>query len=226
MPAHKTQRVRLDSPAGAGRQRYRNAGHWADQDGKMFNPKQHYYVGGNTKVYGAVLFRFRERDFGAVHQVDGVSPGLAGVVCLLRAVVRGRRAALHGARPVGSRPHRGLGQRTLPVAGGEPRAVGIVLDEGMPERSACIRCATCDGFACLVKAKSDAQVVCVEPALRHPNVTLLTHARVRRLETSATANEVTRVLVERDGQSSTTSSCQESEPRLPVARSTPGLSRS
>ena len=54
--------------------RYRNAGHWVDQNGKEFNPKQHYYVGGNTKVYGAVLFRMRERDFGDVYHVDGVSP--------------------------------------------------------------------------------------------------------------------------------------------------------
>ena len=43
-------------------------------NGSQFTPKQHYYVGGNTKVYGAVLFRMRERDFGAVHHVDGVSP--------------------------------------------------------------------------------------------------------------------------------------------------------
>jgi len=54
--------------------RYRNAGRWVDQHGKEFNPKQHYYVGGNTKVYGAVLFRMRERDFHDVYHVDGVSP--------------------------------------------------------------------------------------------------------------------------------------------------------
>ena len=57
-----------------GELRYRNAGLWVDQDGRQFNPKQHYYVGGNTKVYGAVLFRMRERDFGDVNHVDGVSP--------------------------------------------------------------------------------------------------------------------------------------------------------
>ena len=55
--------------------RYRNGGNWVDEGtGKPFNPKQHYYVGGNTKVYGAVLFRFRERDFGEVRHVDGISP--------------------------------------------------------------------------------------------------------------------------------------------------------
>jgi choline dehydrogenase-like flavoprotein len=54
--------------------RYRNAGPWLDQHGNEFVAKQHYYVGGNTKFYGAVLFRFRERDFGVIQHVDGVSP--------------------------------------------------------------------------------------------------------------------------------------------------------
>src|SRR3954462_1107416 len=45
--------------------RYHNSGEWVDQStGETFEPKQNYYVGGNTKVYGAILFRFRERDFG------------------------------------------------------------------------------------------------------------------------------------------------------------------
>src|SRR4051812_27888976 len=54
--------------------RYHNSGEWSDQDGRRFAPKQNYYVGGNTKFYGAVLFRFRERDFGPVQPVDGVAP--------------------------------------------------------------------------------------------------------------------------------------------------------
>ena len=48
---------------------------WYDTVGdREFLPKQHYYVGGNTKFYGAALFRMRERDFGEVTHVDGVSP--------------------------------------------------------------------------------------------------------------------------------------------------------
>jgi choline dehydrogenase-like flavoprotein len=55
--------------------RYRNSGQRTDDDtGTTFTPKQHYYVGGNTKVYGAILFRMRERDFGAVQHVEGTSP--------------------------------------------------------------------------------------------------------------------------------------------------------
>src|SRR5207245_2655201 len=64
--------------------------------------------------------------------------------------------------------------------------LGVMLDEANPRKSACIRCATCDGHPCLVNAKSDAQVVCVDRALEHAKVTLLTNAHVTRLEQSAT----------------------------------------
>ena len=47
---------------------------WYSKDGSAFHPGLHYYVGGNSKVYGAALFRMRERDFGEIVQKDGVSP--------------------------------------------------------------------------------------------------------------------------------------------------------
>jgi choline dehydrogenase-like flavoprotein len=50
-----------------------------------------------------------------------------------------------------------------------------------------------------MSAKSDAQVVCVDPALEHPNVTLMTNAKVRTLRTSTSGREVTGVEVERNG---------------------------
>src|SRR5262249_11964745 len=77
--------------------------------------------------------------------------------------------------------------------------LGVQLDETNARTSKCIRCNTCDGFPCLVSAKSDAQVLCVDPALEHPNVTLLTNAYVERLETSASGTEVSEVVVRRGG---------------------------
>jgi choline dehydrogenase-like flavoprotein len=74
-----------------------------------------------------------------------------------------------------------------------------MLDERSPRRSRCIRCDTCDGHPCLVSAKSDAQVICVDPALQHPNVTLVTGAYVSRLDTDRSGREVTTVHVTRDG---------------------------
>ncbi len=77
--------------------------------------------------------------------------------------------------------------------------VGVMLDEKNPHKSRCIRCNTCDGFACLVGAKSDAQVVCVDEAIKHSNVTLLTNSLVKRLETDVSGREVKSVVVERNG---------------------------
>jgi choline dehydrogenase-like flavoprotein len=90
-----------------------------------------------------------------------------------------------------------LGLRPFPVP------LGIMLDERHRRTSKCIRCATCDGFPCLVQAKSDAQVCCVDPALEYSNVTLLTGALVSRLETDASGREVARVVVERNGVTET-----------------------
>ena len=39
--------------------RYKPHETWYGADGKPFQPGVHYFVGGNTKVYGAALFRLR-----------------------------------------------------------------------------------------------------------------------------------------------------------------------
>jgi choline dehydrogenase-like flavoprotein len=62
-----------------------------------------------------------------------------------------------------------------------------------------VRCANCDGFPCVLHAKSDAEVIAVRPALEHPNVTLLRNAKVVRLETNEAGTAVTEVVVEREG---------------------------
>jgi choline dehydrogenase-like flavoprotein len=76
---------------------------------------------------------------------------------------------------------------------------GIMLDESNPPFSTCIRCSQCDGFPCLVHAKSDAEVLGVRPALEHANVTLLTNSQVTRLETNDGGTAVTEVVVGRNG---------------------------
>ena len=47
---------------------------WIDHKGKPFNPGNYYYVGGNSKFYGAVLMRYREEDFKPLNHLGGVSP--------------------------------------------------------------------------------------------------------------------------------------------------------
>src|SRR5206468_9621382 len=77
--------------------------------------------------------------------------------------------------------------------------VGIMLDEQNRRLSPCVRCATCDGHPCLVNAKADAQVCCVDPALEHENVSMITGAFVSKLETGASGREVKEVHVRRGG---------------------------
>jgi choline dehydrogenase-like flavoprotein len=188
---------------------------WHDKDGQPLHPHTNYYVGGNTKFYGAALFRLRQQDFGELLHEGGISPAWPISYEDLEPYytkaeylyqVHGERGA-DPSEPWASAPYR------FPAVRHEPRIqrlhddltlrglrpfhvpLGIMLDESEPNKSRCIRCETCDGFACLVHAKSDAQVICVDPALDHPNVSLLTNARVTRLLTSASGREVTGVAV-------------------------------
>jgi len=43
--------------------RYISPDTWYDAKGKTFQPQVHYFVGGATKLYGAALYRLREKDF-------------------------------------------------------------------------------------------------------------------------------------------------------------------
>src|SRR6516164_1492350 len=46
---------------------------WEDVGGKPLHPHTNYYVGGNTKFYGAALFRLRKQDFGEIRHYSGIS---------------------------------------------------------------------------------------------------------------------------------------------------------
>ena len=67
----------------------------------------------------------------------------------------------------------------LAAAGHHPfhAPCGVMLDEAEHALQHVRALPDCDGFPCLVHAKSDAEVLGVRPALEHPNVTLLTNAR-------------------------------------------------
>ncbi len=193
---------------------------WNDERGEVLHPHTNYYVGGNTKFYGAALFRLRREDFGEIRHHGGLSPAWPiGYEDLEPYYTEAETLYhVHGERGVDPTEPSASAPYPHPPISHEPRIqqladdfarlglrpfhvpLGVMLDETNPRTSPCIRCRTCDGYPCLVSAKSDAQVVCVDPALAHPNVTLRTGARVTRLETSSTGREVTRVLAEREGQ--------------------------
>jgi choline dehydrogenase-like flavoprotein len=201
------------------KERYLSGEKWLDKDGKEFAPHQQYFVGGNTKFYGAILFRLRERDFGEVRHHGGVSPAWPISYADLEPYYAEaeRLYLVHGqAGEDPTEPPRS-GPYPYPAVSHEPRIqqlhddlvnaghrpfhlpVGVDLDESDPEAGRCVRCDRFDGFPCLTDGKADAHVLCVRPALKHPNVTLRTHARVQRLQTDASGRAVTEVVVDRRG---------------------------
>jgi choline dehydrogenase-like flavoprotein len=203
--------------------KYKAAETWTDKHGKTFAPGIHYYVGGNTKVYGAVLLRMRERDFEAVRHKDGLSPEwpLKYADFAPYYTEAERLYSVHGLRgadpteppcdapyphpPLSHEPRIQQLHDDLERIGRTPfpLPVGIKLVEDDRPASPCIRCDTCDGFPCLVDAKADAHIACVRPALEHPNVTLMTDSLVERLETSPSGREVTGVVVRRGAATET-----------------------
>ena len=54
--------------------RYKAKEQWRDRRGNWVSPGVHYFVGGNTKVFGAAFPRLREADFGEIQHEGGVSP--------------------------------------------------------------------------------------------------------------------------------------------------------
>ena len=196
---------------------------WYDPDGKPFQPQVHYFVGGATKLYGAALYRLRPQDFEELKHVDGVSPAWPLSYddfepWYSKAEQLYQVHGVHGEDPIEGHWSQ---QYPWPAVSHEPRIqqladdltaagyhpyhapCGIMLDEAHRAMSTCIRCTWCDGYPCLVHAKSDAEAIAVRPALASPNVTLLVNAEVVKLETDPSGREVTGVVVARDGAQET-----------------------
>ena len=196
--------------------RYQTSERWLDHRGREFRPYTHYCVGGNTKFWGSVLYRLRREDFQAVEHIDGVSPAwpidydtLAPYYDRAERLyhVRGRHGIdptepARGPYPYEPVPHaEGIGRivEQLRAMGLHPAPLPLgLLRPGEPD--GCILCNTCNSFACKLHAKSEADVVCIRPAIRRPNVTLWTNACARRLHTDESGRRVTAVDVERNGE--------------------------
>jgi choline dehydrogenase-like flavoprotein len=197
---------------------------WTDAKGNTFRPGLHYFVGGNSKVYGGALLRLRERDFGEVVHAGGISPAWPlGYAEFEPYYTQAERLFhVHGQRgedplePWASTPYphppvsheRKIAQldADLRRIGLHPfhLPLGILLDEradgGPTPTSTCMRCSFYDGFPCLLNGKADAQVICIDPMLAaHDNVTLMTNAYVSRLATDASGRKVNAVHVSRGG---------------------------
>jgi choline dehydrogenase-like flavoprotein len=193
--------------------RYKPPGEiWLDGGGRPFAPGVHYVVGGNSKVYGASLPRFRASDFEAVEHHEGTSPawpfGYADLEPYYQEAEELYR--VHGTTgedptepprsapyPYPAVPHEpyvaDLAER-LRAQGVRPASNSMGID--LRPRGSCIRCSTCDGFPCLVDAKSDAETCGIEPALATGNARLQTGTRVHRVVADPSGRRVAELRAE------------------------------
>lgn len=195
-------------------QKYKPNEKWLDEKGKSFTPGVHYIVGGNTKVYGSSLPRFRENDFQQIDHKEGTSPAwpftyqdLEPYYCQAEQLYK-----VHGAtgedptEPPRSQPfpypaltHEkyilNLASK-LTAAGVKPHSNAMGVD--LKSDGKCIRCATCDGFVCKLDAKSDAQTCALDPAIKTGKVKLETNLKVTQVIVKN--GKVDHLLAQKDGQ--------------------------
>jgi choline dehydrogenase-like flavoprotein len=202
--------------------RYKPDEQWHDaHNGGTFQPGVHYFVGGNTKVYGAALPRLRREDFGALEHEGGTAPAWAISYDELEPYYAQAEALynVHGKAGIDPTEAPRSSPFPYPHVPNEPYMeamaeklrgqglhpfflpMGIDLREG----GRCVRCKTCDGFPCQVNAKSDADINAVRPLAEDSRVTLWRRTKALRVLTDSTGRRAVAVEIERDGQHETVS---------------------
>ncbi|AUD05863.1 GMC oxidoreductase [Spirosoma pollinicola] len=202
------------------KERYHTNEVWKTNEGKDLHPGTGYWVGGNTKVYGAALFRLREQDFDELQHEGGISPAwpLKYVDFESYYTAAEQLYQVHGKMGIDPTEPFRTEDYTYPAVSHEPRIqelhdalvndghmpfnmpVAIRLNEADPLNSPCIRCNTCDGYPCMIHAKSDADITCVRPSLDQETVTLLINAKVDQLITSEDGKAIDYINVTIDGK--------------------------
>ncbi|ASW09939.1 FAD-dependent oxidoreductase [Rhizobium sp. 11515TR] len=193
---------------------YRPTEEWLGTDGESFLANNYYYVGGNSKFFGAVMYRYRKEDFDARPHLDGSSPGWPCTYEELEPwyeraekVFRVRGAlGQDPTEPFHSKPYAFAAvpdeesiasvRSRLKRAGVHPASLPLAIDiEAWLHRAK----TGWDAFPNTGVGKIDAEVGPLTEALRHPNVRLLTGAHVLRLETDETGKRVTAAVFVKDG---------------------------
>lgn len=197
--------------------RYKNADTWYNgRTGAPFKPGVYYWVGGNTKVYGACLPRFRASDFEETVHHDGVSPAWPFSYADLEPYYTRAEELFQVHGQVGEDPTEPFHSKPYPYPaldhepaiqaladsfrrqGLHPFRMSNGLDADTPEKRAL--CATSDGAPNQAGLKSDAEKIAINPALESGNVTLMTDTTVTRLVTGPDGRRVVAALAEREGR--------------------------
>ncbi|WP_345989498.1 GMC family oxidoreductase [Chryseobacterium sp. Chry.R1] len=205
--------------------RYTTTDLWLDKHGKPFRPGMHYNVGGNTKFYGAALFRLREEDFKEIKHYGGTSPAWPIQYEDLKDYYLEAEKLFHVHGKRGSDPTEPYDAEPYPYPPlpHEPRIQEIVdelTDYGLhpfelpigvnfePHKTANAPYVLdrFDGFPDAAERKGDAHLCSLSKALEYPNVELMTNTKVIRLNTNNTGTRISEVVIEQNGQIKTLTS--------------------
>jgi choline dehydrogenase-like flavoprotein len=174
------------------------------------------FVGGETKFYGAALYRMRESDFTTVEHENGMSPSWpinyselepyyqrAEQLYHVHGAPGGdanepRRAAPFPHPPIEHAPIVAELVKRMEKAGIPVSAIPRGLDYG--PKGKCVLCSTCDGHYCQIDAKMDAEIAALRPAIATGNVQLMTNTNCVRVLTTSDGSRATGVLVQRFGR--------------------------
>lgn len=190
--------------------RYRPKENWYDKEDKPFLPYIHYNVGGNSKVYGAALFRFRESDFKEVKHYGGTSPEWPFGYETLRPYydMAEKMYHVHGKRGVDPTEPPASFDYPLPPLPYEPLIkdldekmkhiglhpfplpMGVNLPQDTNKHASPVVLENFDGFPDLTDSKADSQTVALNHVLGLSNVEMITHAYAEKLITDEKGTKV------------------------------------
>ncbi|KMK68448.1 GMC family oxidoreductase [Puniceibacterium sp. IMCC21224] len=193
---------------------FRSKETWLDAGGRPFEPGNYYNVGGNSKLYGAVLIRYRAEDFAEMEHAGGLSPawpfGYEDIAPWYDKAeqlyqVRGDVSS-DGTEPAhsGPYPHPPIPEEAA-IAQVRARiaATGVTpftLPLGMDiDRWLAGGADGWDGYPDTRCGKMDAETCGLAEALRHDNVTLITDAQVTELRTGPDNRRITEVVYQQAG---------------------------
>ena len=188
---------------------------WYEKDGSAFNPVTYYYLGGNTKFFGAVMLRYRRRDFEAVEHLGGLSPAwpfpyeeMEPWYCRAEKLFRVRATPeddpLEPPRSepcpfpaIPDEPSVAQARRRLERTGLRTFTTPLCVDIGAWLEYAST---TWDGYPNTGSAKADAENAMLNDALAYDNVRLLCGATVTRMHTDASGEAVVALDVDHRGE--------------------------
>ncbi|MBB3236734.1 GMC oxidoreductase [Phyllobacterium endophyticum] len=188
---------------------------WRDGNGEPFSPGNFYNVGGNSKFYGAILYRYRAEDFTAREHMEGSTAGwplsyeelepwygMAEKLFRVRGKLGEDPTEPYHSTPydypaVPDEPSLAIARERLKRQGIHASSLPIAIDHSQWLK----RAATpWDGFPDTFTGKIDAETGPLNHALKHENVRILTDSEVLTLETDGTGKSITHAVVRHRGE--------------------------